>query len=71
MCCHPDTGLEKGENQFIAMAGMVDGTFQEAADNLEIRGNETGIKGGWFTWPVNFDPIWLLSCNGFKDAKHK
>jgi len=19
---------------------------------------------GWFYWPINFDPVWLLECNG-------
>lgn len=26
-----------------------------------------GIKKGWFIWPFNFDPIWLINCNGFKE----
>ena len=31
-----------------------------------VRGNDHGIKSGWFMWPWNFDPTWLISCNGFK-----
>ena len=31
-----------------------------------VKGNEVGIKRGWFTWPWNFDPVWLIECNGFK-----
>lgn len=27
--------------------------------------NLHGIKNGWFYWPYNFDPVWLISCNSF------
>lgn len=33
---------------------------------LKIKGHPGGIKGGWFSWPGNFDPIWLLECDGFQ-----
>ena len=32
-----------------------------------VTGAAHGIKMGWFLWPVNFDPVWLESCDGFKD----
>lgn len=36
---------------------------------LNIRGNEHGIRKGWFNWPYNFDPIWLENCEGYKKVK--
>ena len=27
-----------------------------------IRANETGIRKGWFAWPIDFDPVWLEWC---------
>ena len=27
--------------------------------------NQHGVKNGWFAFPLNFDPIWADSCNGF------
>ena len=35
--------------------------------NLEAKVTATphGIQQGWFYWPVNFDPTWLLTCDGF------
>lgn len=33
---------------------------------LGISGHEHGINGGWFNWPINFDPGWLLTCDGFE-----
>ena len=38
-------------------------------DLLGVTGNEHGIKGGWFNWPINFDPGWLNTCNGFEEKK--
>ena len=37
------------------------------ADELGISGNPHGIKHGFFCWPHNFDPVWLVSCNGFEE----
>jgi hypothetical protein len=31
-----------------------------------VTGNANGIKMGLFNWPWNFDPCWLVSCDGFK-----
>ena len=33
----------------------------------KVQGHETGIKRGWFNWPFNYDPVWLLECDGFSD----
>jgi hypothetical protein len=33
----------------------------------KVAGNPHGIKSGWFRWPLNFDPTWLVSCDGFSD----
>ena len=35
-------------------------------NELKIKGSPTGIKNGWFTWPFDFDPVWLDRCRGFK-----
>jgi len=33
--------------------------------NTHVKGDKHGIKNGWFSWPFNFDPIWLKECDGF------
>jgi hypothetical protein len=40
-------------------------------NDLGVKGNEHGIKNGWFCWPFNFDPVWLEACNGFTAQKEK
>ena len=29
-----------------------------------VIGYPHGIDNGWFTWPFNFDPCWLMRCDG-------
>ena len=33
--------------------------------DLTIEGELHGSTSGWFTWPWNFDPVWLRECDGF------
>jgi len=35
---------------------------------VAVKGHPTGVRGGWFQWPRNFDPTWLEECTGF-DSK--
>ena len=69
-CCnHPELG-GKSDNQFSAMAATMTGKYLAAEAKLNVVGDPHGIKSGWFCWPANFDPVWLLACNGF-EAKIK
>jgi hypothetical protein len=31
--------------------------------------DEHGTKKGWAYWPINFDPIWIISCNIKKEIQ--
>jgi hypothetical protein len=47
----------------------VPGDAHSRCNNISanVSGNPMGISKGWFLWPLNFDPIWLESCDGFSD----
>lgn len=47
----------------------VPGYAHKACANTKarVKGNEMGIRNGWFYWPYNFDPTWLVECNGFEE----
>lgn len=47
----------------------IPGDCHSRCNNHEAKvvGDAHGIKSGWFMWPVNFDPTWLRSCDGFSD----
>ena len=40
-----------------------------ANPNAKVTGHSHGIKNGWFFHPWNFDPTWLVSCNGFQEKQ--
>ena len=37
-----------------------------ALKRLNISYNQHGYANGWFNWPLNFDPVWLDTCDGFE-----
>lgn len=41
------------------------------SNEIEVIGDPTGIKNGWFNHPFNFDPIWLVKCTGYKEVTPK
>jgi hypothetical protein len=45
------------------------GSCHSRCNNFEasVTGNPHGISHGWFMWPLNFDSVWLESCDGFSD----
>lgn len=32
-----------------------------------VQLNQIGVQRGWANWPHNFDPVWIISCNSFKE----
>lgn len=37
----------------------------------KVAGHPQGIRRGWFAWPINFDPVWLLTCDSWTDDPAK
>ena len=86
-CCEHPLVADAKQSPFMRLAGMVgkrggpelvalanergEGP-QRAADALNIHAHYHGIRNGWFVWPVNFDPTWLETCDGFtpKEQAH-
>jgi hypothetical protein len=48
--------------------GKIPGNEHSSCKNrsANVVGHPVGIRGGWFYWPLNFDPMWLVSCDGFQ-----
>jgi hypothetical protein len=34
-----------------------------------VQQSKHGVEQGWCWWPHNFDPIWINSCDGFKEKE--
>lgn len=72
ICCrHPSNEAVREDPllQVLSILASVGRVAPIVASNneLNIRGNPHGIKRGWFNWPLNFDPVWLENCDGFKE----
>lgn len=66
-CHHPEVKSAHddpmlGAFAILAGVGRVDPMVVKA---LGVTGHPHGIRSGWFNWPWNFDPTWLLTCTGF------
>jgi hypothetical protein len=54
----------------ILLLGKYEGeSLGDLQDILNVKGDPHGIKNGWFEWPFNYDPIWLVSCDGFSPSE--
>jgi len=51
----------------------IPGDAHSTCKNYEanVQGNAHGKRMGWFFWPINFDPTWLESCDGFKELNNE
>ena len=38
-----------------------------AGRTAHVTANPTGVRRGWFNWPLNFDPVWLVTCDSWTD----
>jgi len=68
-CNHPDNQelLSDPLASLVMILGKRSGikSDQEFGTKLNVTGNPHGIANEWFIWPFSYDPIWLLSCDGY------
>jgi hypothetical protein len=67
-CNHP---AFQGTNAALGLlatlrASRRGGPIEAPNKEITVKGNQHGIRNGWFMHPLNFDPVWLEECNGFK-----
>ncbi len=63
-CSHP---YVKGDNKLLTLMYMGKGIKSPAEKRMNISYSQHGFDNGWFMWPINFDPVWLNTCDGFKE----
>lgn len=68
-CCnHPYTEVMNGAGKFISVMYAIKGLRSPIGKRLNLTYSQHGFNNGWFMWPINFDPVWLESCDGFKES---
>ena len=75
-CRHPSTGADHdnqlgGLSAIFASVGRGGPAIGQAVAELGIDAVAHGVRSGWFNWPWDFDPTWLLTCNGFEAKEVK
>lgn len=59
-------------DRLITGFALLSGQRSAAMKRLNISCNLHGFKNGWFWWPLNYDPVWLNTCDGFElGSPHK
>jgi hypothetical protein len=43
-------------------------TYVFPIDGLFVKAHTHGVENGWFNFPFNFDPRWLIDCDGFTEV---
>lgn len=64
-CRHPLTE-EWHKNPLAPLIEATGGALPLSIDGLVVEGHPHGVAMSWFAWPFNFDPTWLLRCDGFE-----
>jgi len=70
-CNHPTLaklGVDTSDGIFGMFTGDASAVLAAVAA-LNVSGDKHGIANGWFVWPFNFDPGWLLTCDGYEPTE--
>jgi hypothetical protein len=65
-CAHPAIAglLSSPLGSVLSIMGGQD--FSSRIYEPSITVNSHGVRNGWCSWPFNFDPIWVESCDSFE-----
>jgi len=72
-CCnHPEARRLVEGKPLMQIAAIFGSARKQPMVNVRaigVEGDPHGIQMGWFNWPLNFDPVWLLKCDGYEERK--
>jgi hypothetical protein len=64
-CWHPATARAH-DDQLAPWITACGNALPLAVPGLTVEGCRGGVEMGQFSWPFRFDPIWLVSCDGYE-----
>ncbi len=68
-CCnHPALEAGHGAIKWIAAQSFF---LRQRFALFNLSADPVGIRKGWFMWPINYDPVWLLTCDAFEAREVK
>ncbi len=78
-CNHPITEIK--ELMAFIIYKSIEGVVESNPSSVILTNKETGekkdfivlnlhgVRNGWAFWPFNFDPTWVISCEGFEEKE--
>lgn len=64
-CRHPATERAH-QNPLAGLITAMGGALPlPSPPGLTVRMHPHGIRNSWASWPWNFDPTWLVECDGY------
>lgn len=68
-CCnHPALSAGHDAVKWIAAQSFF---LNQRFTLFNVTADPHGIRKGWFMWPINYDPVWLLTCDAFEAKEVK
>lgn len=64
-CKHPSV-THRYEKDLYGMLTPNAGKGGIYPNELDVWGRHTAMAKGWFAWPFNYGPVWLLRCIGYE-----
>jgi hypothetical protein len=65
-CGHPDSWVSLGE-RIPSVVAQIDRDI--SGPPLNVRAATRGVLAGYFQWPIIFNPIYLVHCDGFVSSE--
>ncbi len=67
-CAHPSLPKLDPFVEVMAIFASVQRTPPQAMDGgpMNVKLNPLGVARGWCNFPWNFDPTWIVSCDGYE-----
>lgn len=62
------SGDDKSDTlEMLIVSGLYSITNKNTGEPI-VKLNNYGVKNGWADWPINFDPVWVESCEFFNEG---
>lgn len=71
-CEHPEAKAAIKDNPLAEVLAIFGGVGRGPGLHVRaigVTGDPHGIARGWFNWPLDFDPTWLRTCDGFEEKR--
>jgi hypothetical protein len=65
-CAHPDTWVSLGERTPNVIANI---ERHISGPPLNVRAATRGVLAGYFQWPILYNPLYLVHCDGFVSSE--